>query len=151
MDSYVLNVSFINVDIIARQTDIPNITFAEVVQVNRSQSKFFVSSDSLGFLFYVYADMHMPDPLFENVRYSTFNTSLNYSNNLYGVTYIKTIPTEKEFTISGLTPGHDYEIFIFIMNMNKLFNSNFTKLYFKTNGKIDIFIIFAKILFFQFP
>ena len=118
-----------------QETNIPNITLANVIAVNRSQAEFSIISDSLGFLFYTFADMHMPDPIFDNVRKATPNTTLNYSNNLYGVTYIKTEPTQTQFTISELTPGHDYEIFIYIMNMNKLFNPNFTKLYFRTNGK----------------
>lgn len=102
--------------------------------MNRSKAKVYVRSDSLGFLFFVYADMHMPDPIFENVRFAKPNQTLNYSRNFYGVTYIKVIPTMTEFTISGLLSGHDYEIFIFIMNMNKIFNANFTKLYFQTKG-----------------
>ena len=125
------------VPITVPQTDIPNITYSEVESLNRSQAKFLVTSDSLGFLFYVYADMHMPDPTFLDVRYQNSNKTLNYSNNVYGVAYIKTLPANSEFTINGLTPGHDYEIFIFIMNMNQLYNVNFTKLYFHTNGNIS--------------
>ena len=72
-----------------------------------------------------------------DVRYQNSNKTLNYSNKVYGVAYIKTLPANSEFTINGLTPGHDYEIFIFIMNMNQLYNVNFTKLYFHTNGNIS--------------
>jgi len=137
-----LNVTQVNVPITAQETLTPNITSSQVVAVNRSQAQFLITSDSLGFLYYVYADMHMPDPIFTDVMNENPNTTLNYSNNIYGVTYIKTIPSENEFTISGLTPGHDYEIFIFIMNMNKLFNPNFTKIYFRTNGNFLDFLKF---------
>lgn len=123
-----------DIPITQRETNIPNITNYYVSAVNRSQARFYIEADSLGFLFYVFADMHMPDPLFDDVRLAKENTTLNYSNNFYGVTYIKTIPSEVFFTIDGLNPGHDYEIFIFIMNMNKLYNPNFTKMYYQTNG-----------------
>jgi len=138
MDSYILNVTRVEVPVTERETNTPNISLAELVAVNRSQAKFLITSDSLGFLYFVYADMHMPQPLFQDVRYSTPNTTLNYSNNIYDVAYVKTIPAQTEFTISDLRPGHDYEIFIFIMNMNKLYNSNLLNKRYAKNCNNDL-------------
>ena len=131
-----------DVSIIGIETRIPNITEASVVKVNRSQVRYRVVTDSLGFLFFVISDMHMLDPTFYDVRYQKFNNTLSYSNPMYNVFYVKQIPTVVEFVVSFLNPGHDYESFFFVMNMNKIHNDNFTKLYFRTKGLFNLLYFF---------
>lgn len=136
-----------DVSIIGVEARIPNITEAFVIKVNRSQVRYRVVTDSLGFLFFVISDMHMLDPTFSDVRFQKFNTTLSYSNPIYNVFYVKQIPTVVEFVVSTLEPGHDYESFFFIMNMNKIHNDNFTKLYFKTNGLFYLLFLFSLFYF----
>lgn len=137
-----------NVSITGVETRIPNITDAYVIKVNRSQVRYKIVTDSLGFLFFVISDMHMIDPTFSDVRFQKFNTTLSYSNPIYNVFYVKQIPTIVEFVVSSLNPGHDYESFFFIMNMNKVYNENFTKLYFRTNGLYTLFYFSCLFIYF---
>ena len=139
-----------DVSIIGVETRIPNITEVSVIKVNRSQVRYKVVTDSLGFLFFVISDMHMIDPTFSDVRFQKFNTTLSYSNPIYNVFYVKQIPTIVEFVVSSLNPGHDYESFFFIMNMNKVHNDNFTKVYFRTNGLYTLFYFSCLVIHFFF-
>lgn len=74
----------------------------------------------------------MPDPIFDETRYPNLkNVTLSYSNPVYGVAYVRTITTfDVNFTITNLSPNHDYEIFLFVMNLNKIENPKYSKVYF---------------------
>jgi hypothetical protein len=51
---------------------------------------------------------------------------------MYGIEYIRSSNFDVNFTIEGLLDNHDYEVFLFIQNLNRVANPTFTKIYFKT-------------------
>jgi hypothetical protein len=65
----------------------------------------------------------------------TVNQTLEYSDPIFGVTYIKQTPKTINFTVSDLTPGRSYQIYAYIMNLNQINNPAYLELDFATNGK----------------
>lgn len=51
---------------------------------------------------------------------------------MYGIEYIRSADFDVNFTISDLEDNHDYEVFIFVQNLNRVANPTFTKIYFQT-------------------
>ena len=77
----------------------------------------------------------MPVPTFINVQNQTENATLSHSNPIYGVAYVKQTPKNITFSVSGLEPNLDYDVYIYVMNLNQLNNDTYTKLQFSTNRK----------------
>lgn len=73
----------------------------------------------------------MPNPIFEETKDPNLdNVTLSHSNPQYGIDYVRTMTLDVNFTISKLLPNHNYEIFIFVMNLNKIENPTFMKVFF---------------------
>jgi hypothetical protein len=45
------------------------------------------------------------------------------------------------FGLDSLTPANDYEIYIYFMSMNRIYNKNFTLIWFQTNSNFSNFIL----------
>lgn len=110
----------------------PKILDYNTIEVTRSTATFQIYGDIKGFIYFVYGDQHMPDPLFNNTQFPSDNLTLSYSNPHYGIDYIRSNLLDITFTITDLQANHDYEIFVFIMNMNRVSNHKFQKIYFQT-------------------
>ena len=132
--SYILNTQVVVIKIIPIEYRKPNILAATLVSTDISTATFSLFTDIKGFIFYIYADQHMPDPTFEFAQSRVFNQTLNYSNPLFGLSYVRTDDFNVNFTLQNLIQNHDYEVFIFVMNMNQVINPVHSKIYFKTLG-----------------
>lgn len=83
----------------------------------------------------------MPDPTFLDVQNKTAdNKTLNYSIPRYGENYIKRSPKTITFTLTGLDAGRDYEIFMYIMNINQVHNPTLVTRSFSTKSN-DLIIL----------
>jgi len=94
----------------------------------------------LSFIYYVIAHKNIPVPTFNDVSNKTINQTLEYSKPLFGETYIKRSPKNITFTVKGLEPGRDYQIYAYIMNLNQVHNEAFLVMDFSTNGN-DYFLL----------
>ncbi|CAK70993.1 unnamed protein product (macronuclear) [Paramecium tetraurelia] len=145
-DSFELDVQEMIIPIRDQEFRKPKILETKVLEVTRSTATFQVTTDIKGFIFYVYADQHMPNPIFEETKEPNLdNVTLSHSNPLYGVDYVRTTTLDVNFTISKLSPNHNYEIFIFVMNLNKVDNPTFMKVFFQTLKSQRIALLTLKI------
>lgn len=88
----------------------------------------------------------MPIPEFEDVRFPKYNNqTLKYSNVFYGIDYIRSGEMDVNFTINGLQSNHDYEIAVYIMNLNQVHNVQYSKVYFKTMKMQRIALVTLKL------
>ena len=143
-DSFDLDFTTKTIPIVAEVVVDPSILSSSVITVKKTNVKIKLTTDQLGFIYYVVADKNMPVPIFTDVRDKINNNTLKYSNPIFGVTYVKSLTLTVEFEIKGLVPNHDYQVFAFIMNMNKLFSKSPKILSFKTLGNNRINIFFDK-------
>jgi len=77
----------------------------------------------------------MPIPTFSDVSAKATNQTLEYSKPRFGETYIKRSPKNITFTVKGLEPGRDYQIYAYIMNLNQIHNDVFYVMDFSTHSK----------------
>ena len=82
----------------------------------RSTVRINITVSTLSFVYYVIANRFMPEPSFSNVQSQNqgqqFNLNLTYSDPIYGVRYVKRTPKNITFTVTGLTPDMDYDVYI---------------------------------------
>ena len=71
------------------------------------------------------ANKNVPLPKFQSLKDPSSNYTLSFSHPIYGVNYIRKTSLITDFTVNHLTPDNDYEIYIYIMNMNNINNVNF--------------------------
>ncbi|EAS00909.2 transmembrane protein, putative (macronuclear) [Tetrahymena thermophila SB210] len=100
--------------------------------ITRTSVTLSIQADQKGFLFYVVANKRIPTPTFISTSQPSSNYTLSFSNPIYGVNYIRKTNLQTQFTITNLNAGIDYEIYIYIMNMNLVNNANYYKLAFST-------------------
>ncbi|KAL4499018.1 hypothetical protein ABPG72_016920 [Tetrahymena utriculariae] len=100
--------------------------------ITRTSVSLSIQADQKGFLFYVVANKRIPTPTFISTSQPTSNYTLSFSNPIYGANYIRKTNLQTQFTITSLTAGIDYEIYIYIMNMNLVNNAKYYKLAFST-------------------
>ncbi|CAD8049450.1 unnamed protein product [Paramecium sonneborni] len=145
-DSFDLDVQQMIIPIRDQEFRKPKILETKVLEVTRSTATFQVITDIKGFIFYVYADQHMPNPIFEETKVpNKDNVTLSNSNPQYGIDYVRTMTLDVNFTVSKLQPNHNYEIFIFVMNLNKVDNPTFMKVFFQTLKSQRIALLTLKI------
>lgn len=123
----------------------PSLTSYAVTKKNQVSATFHLVGTTLAFVYYVYGHIGMPEPLFSDVQSQAFNETLNYSDPVYGVTYIKNTARDVDFTLTRLTPGISYTIYFYIMNLNKVFNPQAYQLNFTTDG--NLFLLFLGLMF----
>lgn len=133
--SFELVADYIHIPIIAKEGFLPSILSASVVSTDRSTATFTVTTNTLSFIYYVIAYKNMPVPTFADVSGKVANQTLEYSKPIFGETYIKKTPKEVTFTVSALTPGRDYQIYAYVMNLNQIYNPIYQRLDFSTNSK----------------
>ncbi|KAL4482744.1 hypothetical protein ABPG73_021404 [Tetrahymena malaccensis] len=119
--------NFVNVNV--QQQTVGGVTKPMITRTSVTLS---IQADQKGFLFYVVANKRIPSPTFISTSQPSSNYTLSFSNPIYGVNYIRKTNLQTQFTITNLTAGIDYEIYIYIMNMNLVNNANYYKLSFST-------------------
>ncbi|EGR28803.1 hypothetical protein IMG5_168390 [Ichthyophthirius multifiliis] len=104
----------------------------EISQITRSSVKLTIKGSQKGFLFFIIANQRIPIPTFLDVKNQKFNYTLSFSNPLFGINYIRRTDKKATFLIYDLKPDIDYEIYMFIMNMNNIENKTYKKIAFRT-------------------
>ena len=105
-----------------------------VLNTTRTTVSISIFGSTLSFLYYMLANEYVPIPIFNNVKNQTLNSTLNYSNPSFGIEYVRTKPGNVTFTIDQLTPGKNYDLYFFILNLNQIYNPTYFKLSFQTLG-----------------
>lgn len=113
---------------------------------SRSTATFYVECDQNVFLFYSLSDLHMPQPTFSHVRdKDTNHLAYQYSQPVFSVVYLKSTSLSLTFTLTGLSPGHQYQIYLFPMNQNGI-SSPPSLLTFTTQPSQPLSILTMKLL-----
>lgn len=100
--------------------------------ITRTTITLTITANQKGFIFYTVANKRIPLPEFPSLHSPSSNYTLSFSNPIYGVNYIRKTSLTTEFKISDLTPGIDYEIYFYIMNMNLVNQPLYSKISFFT-------------------
>jgi len=132
--SYILASDTLTIPIVAKETFLPVINSGYIEDTTRSSVTFNVSANTLSFIYFVIGYKNMPVPTFSDVKWKVDNTTLSYSKPVFNEDYIKRSPKNISITVTDLSPGRDYEIYAYIMNLNQIENPAYLKLSFSTNA-----------------
>lgn len=105
-----------------------------LVTAKKTSATIQIDGTTLAFIYFVIGNNGMPVPTFPGVQNTTANLTLEYSNPIYNVTYIKLNPRTVVFDIPNLKPGIYYVLYAYIMNLNRIFNPQISILRFYTLG-----------------
>lgn len=137
--SFILLNNTLSIPIVPRETFMPTISSAYVVSFDRSSAKITINGNTLAFVYYMVADRNVIPPIYSDVKNSILNQTALYSNPRFGVNYIKTRTRNVTFTITGLDPLRSYDFFVYITNLNQVYNPAYYSLNFTTKGNFPYF------------
>lgn len=120
----------------APETSTPNIISITTDATTKTTATITIEGTTLAFIYYVFGNRGMLPNSFQGTQNATYNETLEYSNPIYNVTYLKLNPRTVTFTISDLSPGIEYVLYAYIMNLNRIYNLTYAELSFKTLCKL---------------